>query len=208
MTLDEATRSMPLIAILRGIKPDEVGAHADALVSCGVKIIEVPLNSPEPFKSIKTLSARFGEDLVLGAGTVLTATAVDQVADAGGKIIVTPNTDAAVIERALARGLTPLPGFYSPTDALRAVAAGARALKLFPASTGGPSHLRAIRAVLPDEITTYAVGGAKPSDFSLWREAGACGLGLGSELYRPGQSPEETRRRAEAAIAAIRSDAG
>lgn len=202
MTLDEALDQTPLIAIIRGVTPDEVAEIGDALICGGIRVIEVPLNSPDPFKSIERLAQRCSAEAIVGAGTVLDADDVQRVADAGGQIIVTPNTDATVIRRAVDLGLPPFPGFYTPSEAHVAIKAGATRLKLFPAATGGPQHLRAIKAVLPPNVKVYAVGGARPAEFAQWREAGAVGLGLGSELYRPGQSAKETYERARRAVAA------
>jgi 2-dehydro-3-deoxyphosphogalactonate aldolase len=203
MTLEQAMREIPIVAILRGVRPDEVGRHGEALLACGVRAIEVPLNSPDPFVSIKALASQLGLRAVVGAGTVLSADDVDRVADAGGRIIVAPNVEASVIARALALGLTPLPGFMTATEALTALKVGASALKLFPAALLGPAHLTALRAVLPSEAKIFAVGGVKAEELMIWRKAGAAGLGLGSELYRVGQHPEETLMRARAAVAAM-----
>jgi 2-dehydro-3-deoxyphosphogalactonate aldolase len=205
MTLEEATQNVPLIAILRGVRPEEVLDHADALIEAGIRVIEAPLNSPEPLRSIEALATRFGNLAVVGAGTVLSVDEVDQVARAGGQIIVSPNTNTAVIARAVALGLIPLPGVFTPTEAFAGIAAGATSLKLFPAQSAGPGHLNAWRAVLPKAVDVYAVGGVKPTEMSVWRAAGARGLGLGSELYRPGQAPKETGVRAVQAVAAMRA---
>lgn len=202
MTLDDALARTPLIAILRGVRPEEAPHIGEALVRAGFTAIETPLNSPEPFKSIAALAKAFGHEVIVGGGTVMTPDDVERVAEAGGRMIVAPNTSAAVIAKTLQLGLTPLPGFYTPTEAHAAITSGASLLKLFPASTGGPQHLRAIRAILPAHVRVFAVGGVKPMDFSSWRAAGALGLGLGSELYRPGQSAEETYAKACAAVQA------
>ncbi len=201
MTLDEALTAAPLIAIIRGVRPEHALDIGEALIRAGIRVIETPLNSPEPITTITMLSERYQGQAIIGAGTVLTPEHVDRVADAGGRIIVTPNTDTRVIERALKRGLTPFPGFYSPSEALLAVQAGAQRLKLFPASTAGPSHLKAVRAVLAPQTQIYAVGGVRPADWPSWRDAGAAGLGLGSDLYKPGQSAEDTYTRAREAVA-------
>ena len=149
----------PIVAILRGVKPDEILDIAAALVDAGVQAIEVPLNSPDPLVSIEKLCAAFGDKALCGAGTVLSAEAVDDVAKVGGKLIVTPNVDPDVIRRAVALGLTAMPGFATPTEALAAVKAGAKALKLFPAGTFGPGHIKAVKDVLPKDVLVYAVGG-------------------------------------------------
>jgi 2-dehydro-3-deoxyphosphogalactonate aldolase len=202
MKLEDALRETPLIAILRGVRPDEAVEVGGALVRAGFKVIETPLNSPDPFASIAALARAFGEQAVIGGGTVLTLDDVEGVAEAGGRIVVAPNTAPAIIERALELGLSPLPGFYTPSEATLATAAGATLLKLFPASTGGFQHLKAIRAVLAPHVGVVAVGGVKPRDFADWREAGATALGLGSELYRRGQSAGETYVKARAAVEA------
>lgn len=204
MTLEDALAEMPVVAILRGIRPDEVEAHAEALHAAGVRVVEVPLNSPDPLDSVRRLAAFKGR-LVFGAGTVLTPERVDAVADAGGEIIVSPNTDPSVIRRAVERGLPALPGVATATEALAAIAAGARHLKLFPASSMGSAHLKALKAVLPPEVQVHAVGGVGPAAFAEWRAVGAAGFGLGSELYKPGQTREETASKAQVAVAAARA---
>lgn len=205
MTLEDALAQSPIVAIIRGVTPDEVVAQVDALCRAGVRVVEVPLNSPHPMRSIQLAAEAFRGRMVVGAGTVLTAAQVDEVADAGGRIAVAPNTDPAVIRRALERGLVPFPGFGTATEAFQAYAAGARRLKLFPASTYGPGHLKALMAVLPKDASVYAVGGAGPETMAEWRAAGARGFGLGSDLYRPGQSPEDTHDKAARAVAAARA---
>lgn len=204
MTLEDALAEVPVIAILRGVRPDEIDAHAEALHAAGVRVVEVPLNSPDPLASIARLAAWKGR-LVFGAGTVLSPERVDAVAEAGGEIIVSPNTDAAVIRRAVERGLPPLPGFATATEAFTAVGAGARHLKLFPASSMGSAHLKALKAVLPPEVQVHAVGGVGPAAFAEWRAAGAAGFGLGSEVYKLGQSPAETAAKARACVEAART---
>jgi 2-dehydro-3-deoxyphosphogalactonate aldolase len=203
MNLDEALAETPLVAILRGVKPDEILAIAEALHSAGVRVVEVPLNSPDPLESISRLRAFEGR-LIHGAGTVLRPGGVDAVAQAGGKLVVSPNTDASVIRRAIEKGLVPLPGFASPSEAFCAIEAGAWRLKLFPASTYGVGHLKAVNEVLPPEAVVLPVGGVKPEDMAGWWAAGARGFGLGSNLYKPGFSAEEVHARAEPAVAAVR----
>jgi 2-dehydro-3-deoxyphosphogalactonate aldolase len=190
------------VAILRGVKPDEVVAIAGALVESGIRAIEVPLNSPEPLESIRRLCEAYGDVALCGAGTVLTPQAVDDVAAAGGKLIVTPNTDPDVIARAVALGLTVMPGFATPSEAFAAVKAGARALKLFPAGTFGPGHIKAVKDVLPKDILVYAVGGVGAANLEPWLAAGVAGVGVGGELYRPGYTPEQVGERATALVAA------
>ena len=204
MTLDEAMNFCPVIAILRGVRPDEVLDHADALAAAGVRAIEVPLNSPDALVSIIRLADALGGDCLCGAGTVLTVAEVDAVATTGARLIVSPNTAPAVIARAVELGLTPVPGIATATEAFAAIEAGARHLKLFPARTYGPDHLRQLRAVLPAEVAVLAVGGVGPADMAAWWAAGARGFGLGSELYRPGQTPTDTTAKARRAVAATR----
>lgn len=192
----------PIVAILRGVKPDEIVDIAAALVAAGIKGIEAPLNSPDPLESIARLSAAFGDQVLCGAGTVLTPQAVDDVAAAGGKLIVTPNTDPDVIRRAVELGLTVMPGFATPSEAFAAVKAGARALKLFPAGSFGPGHIKAIKDVLPKDVLVYAVGGVGAANLEPWRAAGVAGIGVGGEIYRPGYTAQEVGQRAAALVAA------
>lgn len=205
MTLAEGLAACPIVAILRGVRPEEVVATAEALETAGVRAVEVPLNSPEPLGSIALLAQTFAGRLVVGAGTVLTVAQVNQVAQAGGTLIVSPNTDPAVIARSVALKLDPAPGFATASEAFGALASGARHLKLFPAVTYGPGHLRQLKAVLPPEAAPWAVGGVGAADLAAWWEAGARAFGIGSEIYRPGQTAAETadkaRRLVEAANA-------
>lgn len=196
-------RQLQLTAILRGIRPHEIIDVAAALVERGVHATEVPLNSPEPLDSIQRLAAAFGERCLCGAGTVLQVAQVDQVHAAGGRLLVAPNTDPAVIARALDLGMVPMPGVASATEAFAAIAAGARELKLFPASSYGPGHLRALRAVLPPQVRMHAVGGVDEHNAGQWLEAGVDGFGLGGNLYRPGMSAAEVGARADAFLAAL-----
>ena len=200
-------RQLQLTAILRGIRPHEIIDVAAALLERGVHAIEVPLNSPEPLDSIQRLAAAFGERCLCGAGTVLQVAQVDQVHAAGGRLLVAPNTDAAVIARALALGMVPMPGMASATEAFAAIAAGATELKLFPASSYGPGHLRALRAVLPPQVRMHAVGGVDEHNAGQWLEAGVDGFGLGGNLYRPGMSAAEVGARADAFLAALAASA-
>ena len=192
----------PIVAILRGVKPTEIVNIAAALVAAGIKGIEVPMNSPDPLESIGKLCDAFGDQALCGAGTVLAPEVVDQVAGVGGKLIVTPNTDAAVIARAVELGLTAMPGFATPSEAFVAVKAGAKALKLYPASSFGPSHIKAVKDVLPKDILVYAVGGVGAANLEPWRAAGVAGIGVGGELYRPGYTAQEVGERAAALVAA------
>lgn len=192
----------PLIAILRGITPDEAVPITAALIDAGLTSIEVPLNSPNPYASIKAMAQEFGDRALIGAGTVLTVDQVAQVAQAGGKLVVSPNTDVAVIRATVAAGLQSWPGALTPTECFAALAAGATGLKIFPASIIGPEGVKAMRAVLPPKTDVYAVGGAGPSNFAAWRNAGATGFGIGSALYTPGLSVADVALRARALVAA------
>lgn len=205
MNPDALLAGLPLVAILRGVLPSRVEGVANALFESGIRAIEVPLNSPEPFKSIETLAKVFGDRCLTGAGTVLTRENVNRVADAGGKLLVTPNTDPAVIARGVEKGMTVMPGFFTPSEGFAAIAAGARTLKLFPASTGGTEHLKAVLAVLPKTVPVYAVGGVGAANMAEWRKAGAAGFGLGSELFKPDFTNEEIAVRASKCVAAFRS---
>ncbi|WP_174299237.1 2-dehydro-3-deoxy-6-phosphogalactonate aldolase [Caulobacter sp. S45] len=204
MDLKAALGEVPIIAIIRGVTPDEVETVAEALISAGVRVIEVPMNSPDPLTSIRRL-ARFSDRVVHGAGTVLSAEMVDQVVEAGGRIIVAPNTDAGVIRRSLQRGLAPMPGFGTATEAFEAYAAGARYLKLYPASSYGVAHVKAMLDVLPKDVVVQPVGGVKPEQMADWWAAGARGFGMGGDLFKPGFTPDEVHVRAVAAVAAVRA---
>ena len=191
-----------LVAILRGIHPDEIEAVAAALAEAGFEAIEVPLNSPDPFRSIERLARRYGAELLIGAGTVLDAEDVDRLRDAGGRLMVSPNLDRPVLERAVALGLVTMPGVFTASEALAAHRLGASALKIFPASALGPAGMGAIRAVLPEGTVMGAVGGVSESDFPAYAAAGFRCFGLGSSLYRPGAPAEEIGAKARAVIAA------
>ena len=193
----------PLVAILRGIRPDESEAIGDALFEGGIRIIEVPLNSPDPLASIARLSARFGERALIGAGTVLRVAEVAAVRAAGGRLIVSPSTDPQVIAATSAAGMASCPGFFTPSEGFAAIAAGAHALKLFPAEAASPAMLKAQRAVLPPDIPLLVVGGVSPDSMASWLGAGANGFGLGSGIYTPGQSPAETVVKARAYAIAL-----
>lgn len=196
--------SLPLIAILRGITPAEAVETGRALIDAGITRIEVPLNSPEPLESIRLLAEAFGAQTLIGAGTVLTPQEVEAVAGAGGKLIVSPNCDAAVIAATRALGLQSWPGVFTPTEAFDALKAGAHGLKLFPGTMVGPSGLAAMRAILPKGCLVFAVGGAGPENFKAWLDAGADGFGLGSALYKPGMSAQEVGTRATKIVTAYR----
>jgi 2-dehydro-3-deoxyphosphogalactonate aldolase len=193
----------PLVAILRGVEPDEVEAIGEALVAAGIRIVEVPLNSPRPLDSIARLARRLDGRALVGAGTVLGPAEVGEVAAAGGGLIVSPNTDLAVIRAAVGAGLVSMPGYFTPSEAFAALAAGAHALKLFPAEAAPPAVMKAQRAVLPASALLLAVGGITPDKIAPYRAAGADGFGLGGSLYRPGRSAEEVGARAAAFVAAL-----
>jgi len=202
-TLEQALSEAPLIAILRGVQPYEVVAIGEALYHAGFRCIEVPLNSPDPFVSIGALSQAIPHDCIIGAGTVLTVDDVAKVRDAGGRIVVTPNTDPEVIRATLAAGLIVTPGVGTATEAFAAAEAGATHLKLFPASSYGISHLQALRSVLPEGTRILAVGGVGAAEIAEWQQAGAAGFGIGSELYRAGDSVERVSVRARKLIEAV-----
>jgi 2-dehydro-3-deoxyphosphogalactonate aldolase len=191
-----------LIAILRGITPDETAPAALALVRAGITRIEVPLNSPDPFRSIAAMVAAVSPEVEIGAGTVLTVEEVAQVHAAGGRLVVSPNVDPEVIAATRAAGMASWPGVMTPTECFAAIKAGATGLKLFPGSLIGPEGLKAIRAVLPKGLPVYAVGGAGPANFADWARAGANGFGIGTALYTPGLSVDEIHSRAVQIVAA------
>ncbi|NMM43669.1 2-dehydro-3-deoxy-6-phosphogalactonate aldolase [Rhodospirillaceae bacterium KN72] len=191
-----------LVAILRGVTPREVTPIAEAIVAAGLMTIEVPLNSPDPLTSIRSLVDRFGDRATIGAGTVLTVEDVDAVADAGGTLVVSPNCDPAVIARTRDRGMISIPGVMTPSECFIALHAGASALKLFPGSVVGPGGLAAIKAVLPAGTDLYAVGGVGPSNFAAWLKAGAAGFGIGTALYQPGDTVERVAANASEIVAA------
>ena len=193
----------PLVAILRGVRPDEVEATGDALVEAGFSMIEVPLNSPDPLESVARLARRYGDQVLVGAGTVLSVADVRGVAAAGGRLIVSPNVNAEVIGASAGAGLVSLPGFFTASEAFAALEAGATGLKLFPAEGASPAYLKALRAVLPRDLPMLAVGGVTPETLGAWRAAGAQGAGLGSALYQPGLSAAEVGVRARAFVAAL-----
>ena len=205
MRFDDAFARLPLVAILRGLTPGDADSVGEALVDAGFALIEVPLNSPEPFESISRLARRLEGRAVVGAGTVLAAEDVDRVRDAGGTLVVSPHTDTAVIARTAALGLASVPGFATPSEAFAALRAGATALKLCPAEGASPAVLKAVRAVLPPGTRVLPVGGIAPDGMGPWLEAGAAGFGLGSAVYRPGDPAAVVREKAGAFVSAYRS---
>lgn len=206
--LSRAMEALPLIAILRGVRPSEVMATADALVAAGFRMLEIPLNSPDPFDSIATVAEAYGAGALIGAGTVLTPDEVARVAEAGGQLIVAPNADPAVIGAGRERDMVVLPGVATPTEAFAALAAGADGLKLFPAEVLPPAVVKAWRAVLPAGTPLMPVGGITPENMAPYSAAGADGFGLGSALYTPGLPASEVAQRAQRFVAALRSTAG
>lgn len=193
----------PLVAIVRGITPTKAEAVGAALIEAGIRVIEVPLNSPDPLASIALLAARFGQEATIGAGTVLDPHDVARVIDAGGSIIVSPNVDLQVIAATATAGLVSAPGYFTPSEAFAALKAGAHVLKLFPAEGASPAVLKAQRAVLPRHVPVLMVGGITPDNMAAYLEAGANGFGLGSGLYSPGRSAIEVGERARAYVAAL-----
>lgn len=205
---DAAFARCPLIAILRGVTPGEVVAVGEALFDAGFRLIEVPLNSPEPLESIARLAKAFANRAVIGAGTVLRATEVAAVRTAGGTMVVSPNTNAEVIAATKQSGLVSLPGIATPSEAFAALDAGATALKLFPAEGASPAVLKAIRAVLPAGVRVLPVGGITPGSMTRWLEAGAAGFGIGSALYSPDVGLDEIARRGRTFVQVVRDASG
>jgi len=200
---DAAFASCPLVAILRGVRPDEAVSIGEELVAAGISLIEVPMNSPDPLDSVARLVEALGERAVIGAGTVLTVDQVAALRDAGGRMVISPNANLEVIRASAAAGLVSLPGIATPSEAFAAIEAGATALKLFPAEAASPAVLNAMRAVLPGGIRVLPVGGITPEAMAQWRGAGAAGFGLGSALYRPGTTAAEVGERARAFVVAL-----
>jgi 2-dehydro-3-deoxyphosphogalactonate aldolase len=195
---------IPIIAILRGIKPEEADAAFDALVAAGVTLIEVPLNSPDPYDSIGRMAKRAAGIAKIGAGTVLTVDQVSGVKDVGGELIVSPNTDVEVIRKTKALRMESYPGVFTPTEAFAALAAGADALKFFPAELIGTTGIKAMKAVLPKDVPVLAVGGANESNFADYIQIGCAGFGIGSNIYKPGMSAAEIGQRAATLVAAYK----
>lgn len=200
-TLARALAQCPLVAILRGVRPDEVVPIADVLVEAGFTLIEVPLNSPDPLASIAALAGRYGAEVVIGAGTVLTVDDVTAIRAAGARLMVAPNSDPQVI--AAAPDMITLPGFQTPTEAFAALKAGATGLKLFPAEAATPATLRAMRAVFPPDVPVLAVGGVTPETLPPWLHAGAAGAGLGSALYKSGDTAQTVAPKAAKFMEAV-----
>ena len=198
----------PLIAILRGLPPERAVDVGQVLYAAGIRIIEVPLNSPQPFASIASLAATLGDRALIGAGTVLTVADVERTRAAGGRLVVAPNVNAQVVERALAAGMLVLPGIATAGEAFAAIGLGARRLKLFPAATYGPRHLKALREVLPAAVRLYPVGGIGATDIPAYLAAGAAGFGFGGEIYRPSHSPDEIAARARRVLDTYRAAPG
>jgi 2-dehydro-3-deoxyphosphogalactonate aldolase len=203
MRTDLFAGSVPIVAILRGVTPSNCLQVAEVIYRAGIRVIEVPLNSPDPFTSIHALCGRLGSDCVVGAGTVLTVEDVNRTHAAGGTLVVAPNCDTDVIQSAVQLRLNVMPGFATPTEAFSAIRAGASDLKLFPAATYGPQHVKALRAVLPKHVRMFAVGGIAARDIAAWIAAGASGFGFGSELFRPDFTVAEVEQRARGLVDAL-----
>ena len=197
--------AMPLVAILRGLTPEEAVEIGEALLAAGFTCLEVPLNSPRPLESIRLLREALGDRAMVGAGTVLTPEAVREVVAAGGQIIISPNADADVIRETIAVGALSMPGVFTATEAFAALKAGAQVLKLFPSEIAGPAGLKALRAVLPAGQRLYAVGGVTPETLGAWHAAGASGFGIGGALFKPGMTAAEVGDRARAFVTAWRA---
>ena len=203
MDLKQALAACPLVAILRGVQPGEVEAIGAALIEAGLRVLEVPLNSPDPFGSIARLARRFGDRALIGAGTVTRADELGRLADAGGRLMVTPHADPALVRAAKAHGMATAPGFFTPAEAFALLAAGADALKLFPAEAASPAVLKALRAVLPPGTAVLPVGGMDAAAIPAWHAAGAAGFGIGSAVYKPGDTPAQAAAKATALLKAL-----
>lgn len=200
--------ALPLVAILRGLTPEEAVGVGEALLDAGFTCLEVPLNSPRPLESIRLLREALGHRAVVGAGTVLTPEAVRDVVEAKGQIIISPNADADVIRETVAVGALSMPGVFTATEAFAALKAGAQVLKLFPSEIAGPAGLKALRAVLPSDQRLYAVGGVTPDNLASWRAAGASGFGIGGALFKPGMTAADVGERARAFVTAWNATQG
>lgn len=199
----DALAVSPIVAILRGVCPDEVLTVAQILVTAGIRVIEVPLNSPSPYESIHRLSKAFGADCLIGAGTVLTVAAVEEVSRAGARLVVSPNIQQNVVEEVTRRGMLPMPGVATASECMLAYRCGATVQKLFPAQTYGTAHVEALRAVLPSDIKLIAVGGVNAENFTTWLDAGCSAVGIGADLYKPGDSPASVAEKAARFAVAI-----
>lgn len=205
---DRAFAACPLIAVLRGIRPDEVIAIGEALIAAGIHILEVPLNSPDAFESITRLSGLAGDDVIVGAGTVLDVDNVIRVQAAGGQLIASPATDPVVIAATIDAGMAALPGVFTPTEAFAAIAAGAHGLRFFPAEAGSPAVIRALRTVLPRAVPLFAVGGMTPDGLGAWADAGADGFGLDAALFTPGMTAQDVGEAARRFVTALSHGSG
>jgi 2-dehydro-3-deoxyphosphogalactonate aldolase len=205
MNLEDAMAELPLVAIIRGVTPDNVIEVSETLYEEGVRIIEVPLNSPSPLHSIRRLGEAMGDRIVFGGGTLLTAKDSEDVKAAGGQIAVSPNTDVSVITRSVELGMSPMPGFASCSEAFQAIKAGALYLKLFPAATYGPGHLKQLKDVLPRDVVVAPVGGVGAAEVAEWWAAGARAFGVGGGIYKAGDTLETVRDKARALVAAVRA---
>ncbi len=205
MNFADAVAECGLNANLRGIKSDEVIAIGQALFDAGIRVAEIPLNSPDPFTSIEKMSAHFRDDLIVGAGTVLSIQDVNQLKAHNGQISVSPDCSEAVIKRAIEVGLLPLPGVFTPTEAFAAIRAGATHLKLFPAEAAGPVTVKAWRAVLPRHVNLYAVGGVTPGNMQNWIDSGVAGFGIGSNIYKQGLTAQDVAKNAKEFVSAWRT---
>lgn len=203
-TLRHHLGQCPLVAIIRGVRPDEAEAVGRAIFDAGIRIIEVPLNSPDPLASIAVLAAALGDQALIGAGTVLDPAQVADVRQAGGRLIVSPDCNPQVIAAAAAADLVSTPGYFTPSEAFAALRAGAHGLKLFPAEAASPAMLKSQLAVIPRNVPILVVGGIQPGNMTPWLEAGASGFGLGGGLYVPGQTAEDTHAKARAYVAGVR----
>jgi 2-dehydro-3-deoxyphosphogalactonate aldolase len=202
MNLEVALKACGIIAILRGVTPDEVVEVSEALYEAGVRVVEVPLNSPEPFKSIELLAKAFAGRMIVGAGTVLSTQDVNMLKASGGHISVSPDCNEITIARAIELDMVPLPGVFTPTEAFAAIRAGANHLKLFPAEAATPAVIKAWKAVLPKHVNIYAVGGVTPDNMGDWLSAGAAGFGIGSSIYKPGMSAQAVHGAADKLVSA------
>ena len=200
---ERSLNSLPVVAIIRGVGSDEVVDVAQAIYEAGITIIEVPLNTPNAFECIARLSSSMKDKCTVGCGTLVQIGDVPKVVDAGIEIAVTPSVNSEIIEECLKRGLIPMPGWMTPTEAFAAVHAGAQYLKLFPAATVGPAHVKAVKDVLPKHIDVFAVGGVKLEELSLWKSVGVRGFGFGGEIFSPGIGAEEVHKRARNVVTKV-----